>query len=72
MIAGFAPAGGRLRPVGDSLADLEGLVWIDLLNPTAEEETTLEAQLASTFLRARRCNGSRSRAGCIARKTPSS
>jgi magnesium transporter len=45
MIAGFAPAGGRLRPVGDSLADLEGLAWIDLLNPSAEEETMLEAQL---------------------------
>ena len=46
MIAGFAPAGGKLRPVGDSLADLDGLVWIDLLNPTAEEETILEAQLS--------------------------
>ena len=45
MIAGFAPAGGRLRAVGDSLADLDGLVWIDLLNPSAEEETVLEAQL---------------------------
>lgn len=45
MIAGFAPAGGRLRPVADSLADLNGLVWIDLLNPSAEEETILEAQL---------------------------
>ena len=45
MIAGFAPAGGRLRPVGDSLADLDGLVWIDLLNPSAEEEAMLEAQL---------------------------
>jgi len=45
MIAGFAPAGGRLRPVGDSLVDLASLVWIDLLNPSAEEEATLEAQL---------------------------
>ncbi len=45
MISGFVPEGGRLRPVGDSLADLEGLVWTDLLNPTAEEETALEAQL---------------------------
>ncbi|HUQ51274.1 MAG TPA: magnesium transporter CorA family protein [Gammaproteobacteria bacterium] len=45
MIAGFAPSGGRLRPVGESLADLAGLVWIDLLNPSAEEETMLEAQL---------------------------
>ncbi len=45
MISGFAPEGGRLRPVGDSLADLNSLVWIDLLNPSAEEETLLEAQL---------------------------
>jgi len=45
MIVGFAPEGGRLRSVGEPLGDLEGLVWIDLLNPTADEETTLEAQL---------------------------
>ncbi len=45
MIAGFAPEGGRLRSVDDPLADLERLVWIDLLNPSADEETTLEAQL---------------------------
>jgi len=45
MIVGYASEGGRLRPVGDPLAALAGLVWIDLLNPTADEETTLEAQL---------------------------
>ena len=45
MIAGYAPEGGKLRSVGDSLADLHGLVWIDLFNPSAEEETLLEAQL---------------------------
>jgi magnesium transporter len=45
MIVGFAPEGGRLRAVDDSLGDLERLVWIDLLNPTADEETTLEARL---------------------------
>jgi magnesium transporter len=45
MIVGFAPEGGRLRLVGDSLADLERLVWIDLLNPTADEEASLEARL---------------------------
>jgi magnesium transporter len=45
MIAGFASDGGRLRAVGESLADLEGLVWIDLLNPSAEEEALLEAHL---------------------------
>lgn len=45
MITGFAADNGRLRAVGDSLADLDGLVWIDLLNPTADEETVLEARL---------------------------
>jgi magnesium transporter len=45
MIVAFAPEGGRLRSVGDAPGDLERLVWIDLLNPTADEETTLEAQL---------------------------
>jgi magnesium transporter len=45
MISGFIPDNGKLRAVGQSLADLHSLVWIDLLNPTAEEETVLEAQL---------------------------
>jgi magnesium transporter len=45
MIVGYASDAGRLRPVADTLASLEGIVWIDLLNPTADEETTLEAQL---------------------------
>lgn len=45
MIAGYAPEGGRLRSVGESLGDLTGLVWIDLLNPTASEEAILEARL---------------------------
>jgi magnesium transporter len=45
MIVGFVPEGGRLRAVSDSLGDVDRLVWIDLLNPTADEETTLEAQL---------------------------
>jgi magnesium transporter len=45
MMVGYASEGGRLRPVGDPLAALAGLAWIDLLNPTADEETTLEAQL---------------------------
>ncbi len=45
MITGFVSDNGRLRAVGDSLADLDGLVWIDLLNPTADEETVLEARL---------------------------
>jgi magnesium transporter len=45
MIVGFAAESGRLRPMAEPLADLNRLVWIDLLDPTAEEETTLEAQL---------------------------
>ena len=45
MIVGFAPENGRLRAVSDSLGDIDRIIWIDLLNPTADEETTLEAQL---------------------------
>ena len=45
MIVGFAPEAGRLHAVSEPLAELERLVWIDLLNPTAEEETALEAKL---------------------------
>jgi magnesium transporter len=45
MITGFVSDNGRLRTVGDSLSDLDSLVWIDLLNPTADEETVLEARL---------------------------
>ena len=41
MIVGFASDGGRLRSVGDSLADLGALIWIDLLNPSAEEEALM-------------------------------
>jgi magnesium transporter len=45
MIVGFALQGGRLHAVPEPRGELERLVWIDLLNPTAEEETALEAQL---------------------------
>jgi magnesium transporter len=45
MIAGYAPDGGRLRPIPDALAALESVVWIDLFNPTVEEESLLEAAL---------------------------
>jgi len=45
MIVAYTSDAGRLRPVADALANLDGIVWIDLLNPTADEETTLEAQL---------------------------
>lgn len=45
MIVGFALEGGRLHALPEPRAELERLVWIDLLNPTAEEEAALEAQL---------------------------
>lgn len=45
MIAGYVAERGRLRAVADPLADLAAVTWIDLLSPTAEEETLLEARL---------------------------
>jgi magnesium transporter len=45
MIAGFVAEGGRLRRIDDALSEVENLVWVDLLNPTADEETLLEARL---------------------------
>jgi magnesium transporter len=45
MLTGFAPDNGRLRAVEDPLANFDGLVWIDLLNPTADEEALIEARL---------------------------
>jgi magnesium transporter len=41
MITGFAVESGRLRSVE---GDLAAMVWIDLLNPSADEEALLEAQ----------------------------
>lgn len=46
MIAGFALDGGRLRSVGESLgSSLAGVVWVDLLSPTVDEEAMVETQL---------------------------
>jgi magnesium transporter len=45
MIAGYVAEGGRLQAVADAVADLEQVTWLDLLSPTAEEETLLEARL---------------------------
>lgn len=45
MILGFAPEGGRLLAVAEPRAELARLVWIDLFDPTAEEEASLEAEL---------------------------
>lgn len=45
MISGYVNAGGRLKAVQGSLELLDDLVWIDLVRPTAEEETSLEDRL---------------------------
>jgi len=45
MIAGYAVAEGKLRPLTDVAAEKDGAVWVDLLNPTPEEEKALEAAL---------------------------
>lgn len=45
MIKGFVAQNGRLRSVENALQDLEQIVWIDLLRPSKEEETALEARL---------------------------
>jgi magnesium transporter len=45
MIAGFVAEGGRLRRIDDALSDVASLIWVDLLNPSAEEETLLEARI---------------------------
>lgn len=45
MIQGFVGENGRLRPVGDVSACLEKTVWLDLVNPTRDEEAELERQL---------------------------
>src|SRR5262245_17769775 len=45
MITGYVADGGRLRAVGDALARLGDLVWIDLFAPTDQEERALEARL---------------------------
>jgi magnesium transporter len=45
MITGYGADNGRLRVVSDSLGDLSAVTWIDLLEPTVEEETLLEGRL---------------------------
>ena len=45
MIGGFAPENGRLRAVADPLASLADVIWVDLVNPTAMEESALEIRL---------------------------
>lgn len=46
MLFGYLAAeGGRFTPLADVVADCRGAIWIDLLRPTLEEETGLEAAL---------------------------
>jgi len=45
MIRAFANDAGRLRQVDMPVAAEESLVWIDLINPTGDEENELEKRL---------------------------
>jgi len=45
VIRGFVADNGRLRSIDHALTAIEGVIWVDLLNPTTEEETRLEALL---------------------------
>ncbi|ESW93023.1 magnesium transporter [Mesorhizobium sp. LSJC269B00] len=45
MIKAFVVDNDRLRPADDLVANGDQVVWADLLNPTKEEETTIETWL---------------------------
>jgi magnesium transporter len=45
VIRGFAAVDGRLTEVADPLAGLDTAVWLDVVDPTGEEEGVLEARL---------------------------
>jgi magnesium transporter len=45
VLQGYAIEDGRLRLLASPFASLERLVWLDLLNPTREEELRVEAAL---------------------------
>jgi magnesium transporter len=45
MIRGFATVGGRLSSVENVIDQLDRVVWIDLINPSDEEEAALEQHL---------------------------
>jgi magnesium transporter len=45
MIRAFASANGRLSSVGDVMDHLDRVLWIDLVNPTDEEEAAIEQYL---------------------------
>lgn len=46
MIQGYAARDGRLYPVEEITQRLDGVVWIDLSDPTGEEEAMVEAHLS--------------------------
>lgn len=50
MIRGYVDDAGRLRAVDAPLEALDRIVWIDLLSPTDEEESELEARLGVNIL----------------------
>jgi magnesium transporter len=45
MIRGYMNEAGRLRPADDTLEPFEAIVWIDVVDPSAEEEKLLEDRL---------------------------
>jgi len=45
MIRGYTARDGRLHAVEDVMQNFDGVVWIDLSNPTSEEEAMIEARL---------------------------
>ena len=45
MIRAFVSENDRLRRVDDALARIGDAVWVDLVSPTAEEESVVEARL---------------------------
>jgi magnesium transporter len=45
VLQGFAIEGGRLRLLAEPFAALDRVVWIDLLDPTDDEERAVEAAL---------------------------
>jgi magnesium transporter len=45
MIVGYVRDNGRLRAVDDPLARLADVIWVDLITPSATEESALEIRL---------------------------
>jgi Mg2+ and Co2+ transporters len=64
MLWVYVPRGTSLEriPVTSDADVPESAVWFDLVNPTPEEDKTVERKVCIAFRRARRCRKSRSRA----------